>query len=61
MRKDGVQSGCLYKYMSRVVLVIEKLDADWYLCQEIGEDELMFKKIRECVLTTLVCNPTVRI
>ena len=49
----GVRSpGDLCMYMSRLVLVIERLSdgthMPWCLCQEFGEDG--FRKIREDVL-----------
>ena len=50
-RQDVRYPGDLCMFMSRVVLVIEKIDPDWCLClcQEIGEPG--FCKIREDVLT----------
>jgi hypothetical protein len=48
-RQDIRYPGDLCMYMSRLVLVIEKLDPDWCLCQELGETGL--RKIREDVLT----------
>ena len=50
-RQDVRYPGDLCMYMSRVVLVIEKIDSDWCLCQEIGEPG--FRKIREDVLTMI--------
>ena len=44
-RKDVRYPGDLCRYLSRLVLVIEKIDADFCLCQEIGEPG--FRKIRE--------------
>ena len=50
-RQDVRYPGDLCMYMSRVVLVIEKINTDWCLCQEIGETG--FRKIREDVLTMI--------
>jgi hypothetical protein len=48
-RQDVRYPGDLCMYMSRLVLVIEKIGPDWCLCQELGETD--FRKIREDVLT----------
>ena len=50
-RQDVRYPGDLCMYMSRVVLVIEKIDIDWCLCQEIGVPG--FRKIREAALTMI--------
>jgi hypothetical protein len=50
-QQDVRYPGDLCTYMSRVVLVIEKIDDDWCLCQEIGETG--FRKIREDILTMI--------
>jgi len=52
-RKDVRYPGDLCMFMSRLVLVIERVSdgthKPWCLCQEIGETG--FRKIREDVLT----------
>jgi hypothetical protein len=48
-RQDVRYPGDLCMHMSRLVLVIEKIDPDWCLCQELGD--VGFRKIREDVLT----------
>jgi len=49
--QTAVYPGDLCQYMSRTVLVLEKKDIDWVICQELGSNDI--RKIRETALTII--------